>query len=210
MHSCLASLSSLILSFFPWELAPQRLSTAKSVAFTLEHFNKTAVCVRICSLDCSDSSEWIVLSCLHSSSCIEKGYIYIYTYIMHGMNQLWLSQPGLCFLHTWGQGPGCLALQSIPGYLETHLTWISRKEEPHCFGRSCTMSLLWACPRRFLHVGMWRSWYLSESKNKPLLLLIISDSLFRGRIMTSNRAVLLLVVKTRKEGRELLLFWGTR
>lgn len=46
---------------------------------------------------------------------------------------------------------------------------------------------------------------LSESRDKSALLLIISDSLFRGWIA----AVSLLTVKRRK-GKRLVLFWGTR
>lgn len=149
-------------------------------------------------LDCALLSPFVIL-------CGEGFYIYI----MHGMNQLWISQPSLCFLHTWGQGPGRLAVQSIPGYLEIHPTWISGKEEPHCFGRTCTMSFLWACSKRFLHVGMWRGWYFSESKNKPPLLLIQIPFLKDGLWHKIGQYYYWLL-KQEEKRLELLLFWGTR
>lgn len=141
---------------------PTGLSPASSVAFMLEHFNKTGVCVRICSLDCSDSSGWIVLSSLLLWSSVEKGFIYIYVYKAWQESAVNFSarSPFLSHLRTRARMFGSAEHPRV-----FRNSWISGKEEPHCFGSTCTLSLLWACSKRFLHVGMW-SWYLTGSKNK--------------------------------------------
>lgn len=190
MHSCLASLSSLILSFFPWELASLSLSTAKSIAFALEHFNKTDICAGICSLDCSDSSGWTGLSCLLLWSRMEKRCIIIYirTYKTWHESALAPSQPDLCFFRTWGVDPWARVFVSAvtrwPGVFGHPSRFDSREGGAALFWQDLhRVSLSWACFRTFMsHMSMWRSWCSSESRDKSALLLIISDSLFRGWI----------------------------
>lgn len=115
-------------------------------------------------------------------------YIYIYMYLqcMAWICRGSFSARSLFLSHlrsrSLGQGV-CLRSDSVTWGIRAPISlWLRGR-------RSCVVLAAlapcpsWACFRTFMcHMSMWRSWCLSESRDKSVLLLIISDSLFRGWI----------------------------
>lgn len=136
----------LSLSFFSMRACPTVPFHCQICSIYVEHFNKTGVCVRICSLDYSDSSGWIVLSCLLLWSSVEKVF-YIYK--------------------AWHESAMNFSARSLfSSHLRTRTRMFGSAEHPrvfrtschldfreggaplfHCFGGTCTMSLCELAPK---------------------------------------------------------------